>query len=196
MYNWAEHGPFGGHPFLDFINTVDDEGKTRSMNAIPDWAAVLEWAVATSVLAPGEAERLVHLSIGPAASDELRQLTDFREMAWVELRRMAADQPADQENLDAIGETIRWALAHSTLESRDGSLRWSPRREDLDLRLIRARLALALFELTLAPEIGRLRECGRCTGLFLDRGRGQGRRWCRMTTCGNRAKIERFRSKP
>ncbi|MGH6819514.1 MAG: CGNR zinc finger domain-containing protein [Methylocella sp.] len=40
-----------------------------------------------------------------------------------------------------------------------------------------------------------MRECGRCTGLFLHHGRGLGRRWCRMNTCGNRAKIERFRSK-
>ncbi|HIA2401636.1 CGNR zinc finger domain-containing protein, partial [Burkholderia cepacia] len=29
----------------------------------------------------------------------------------------------------------------------------------------------------------------------VDRGRGVGRRWCDMRTCGNRAKVEAFRER-
>lgn len=47
----------------------------------------------------------------------------------------------------------------------------------------------ALF--TLPP--GRIRACGRCGWLFLDSSRGGRRRWCSMSTCGNREKASRHR---
>ena len=195
MHGWAEYGPFGGHLFLDFVNTVDDEGKTRSVNAIPDWTVALQWGVAATLLSSSEAGRLARCSNDPAAIGELKRLIEFRETAWIELSHIAANRPASEENLSRLSKSMRWALAHSILEPHKRSFRWSPSPDKLGLQLVRARLALALLELTMDPDISRLKECGRCTGLFLDRGRGRGRRWCRMTTCGNRAKIERFRSK-
>lgn len=195
MHYWTEHGPFGGHTFLDFINTVDDVEKTRDLNALPDWATLLAWSVAAQLLSAQEAKSLAKSANSAEAARELNRLLEFREAAWRELSRMAAGQTADKDDLRKLGETIRWALAHAVLMPRERAFRWSARAKELGLQLIRARLALALSELMSAPEIGRLRECGRCTGLFLDHGRGRGRRWCRMTTCGNRAKIERFRNK-
>ncbi|MGH7660788.1 MAG: CGNR zinc finger domain-containing protein, partial [Vulcanimicrobiaceae bacterium] len=40
-----------------------------------------------------------------------------------------------------------------------------------------------------------LRTCEQddCQGLFLDRSRGERRRWCSMSRCGNRAKAAAFR---
>ena len=56
-------------------------------------------------------------------------------------------------------------------------------------------LVLALFDLLQGSDLDRLRECPRCTHLFLDHGRGPGRRWCSMARCGNRAKVESFRAR-
>ena len=39
----------------------------------------------------------------------------------------------------------------------------------------------------------RVRGCGRCGWLFLDSSRGGRRRWCSMSTCGNREKASRHR---
>ena len=196
MYMWAEHGPFGGHLFLDFVNTVDDDGKTRSMNAIPDWKEALEWGKLIKLLSSSEAARLSRSASGSAAASEYKRLIEFREAAWAELSGTAAGRSANDDTLGILSQTIRWALANSAFERHRLAFQWAPNREDLGLKLIRARLALALLELTTLPDISHLRECGRCTGLFLDHGRGRGRRWCRMKTCGNRAKVERFRSKP
>lgn len=44
---------------------------------------------------------------------------------------------------------------------------------------------------TLPPD--RVRTCGRCGWLFLDSSRGGRRRWCSMSTCGNREKANRHR---
>jgi predicted RNA-binding Zn ribbon-like protein len=55
--------------------------------------------------------------------------------------------------------------------------------------------ALSLEDLLRSDELARVRQCKRCTWLFVDRGRGVGRRWCAMRTCGNRAKAEAFRER-
>ncbi|MFW5641932.1 MAG: CGNR zinc finger domain-containing protein, partial [Roseicyclus sp.] len=56
-------------------------------------------------------------------------------------------------------------------------------------------LALSLAALLQSGDLARLRECRRCTRLFLDHGRGPGRRWCSMARCGNRAKAQSFRDR-
>lgn len=58
-----------------------------------------------------------------------------------------------------------------------------------------ARDAIVLFaDGDLRP---RLRTCEQddCQGLFLDRSRGERRRWCSMSRCGNRAKAAAFRQR-
>jgi predicted RNA-binding Zn ribbon-like protein len=46
-------------------------------------------------------------------------------------------------------------------------------------------------------ELQRVRRCGdyRCSRVFLDHTRNGRRRWCEMSTCGNRAKAARFRER-
>jgi len=46
-------------------------------------------------------------------------------------------------------------------------------------------------------ELPRVRRCAarNCQRVFQDTTKNAARRWCDMTTCGNRAKAERFRSK-
>lgn len=195
MFTWQQQGGFGGHLFLDFVNTVDDDDKTRAVNAIPDWKTCLEWAVAFDALSEAEAARLAADAEDEEIGRELAALFAFRECAWRGLSRVALDDNADAADLDALAATAAWALPLCGLVQDGRSLRWSAMADRFGSKLIRARLALALMDLMAREDLGRLRECDRCAGLFLDHGRGAGRRWCRMSACGNRAKAERFRSK-
>jgi predicted RNA-binding Zn ribbon-like protein len=58
-----------------------------------------------------------------------------------------------------------------------------------------ARDAIAIFGNE--AERSRLRTCEQsdCAGLFLDRSRGERRRWCSMARCGSRAKVAAFRKR-
>ena len=56
-----------------------------------------------------------------------------------------------------------------------------------------ARDAIALFADDDRRPLLRTCEQGDCQGLFLDRSRGERRRWCSMSRCGNRAKAAGFR---
>jgi predicted RNA-binding Zn ribbon-like protein len=41
------------------------------------------------------------------------------------------------------------------------------------------------------PERERMKICGNCGWLFIDRSKNKSRTWCDMTVCGNRAKASR-----
>ncbi len=60
-----------------------------------------------------------------------------------------------------------------------------------------ARLASPLVDVIASGATDRLRICANdgCRWVFEDTSRAGRRRWCDMTTCGNRAKAQRFRSK-
>ena len=58
-----------------------------------------------------------------------------------------------------------------------------------------APIAYSACKLLLCGDVKRLKQCHGCGWLFLDRSKGGRRRWCDMKTCGNRAKVTRFRQK-
>jgi len=53
------------------------------------------------------------------------------------------------------------------------------------------RIQLAAEDLFTGERLQRVRNCERCSWLYLDRSRGRARRWCSMALCGNRAKVAR-----
>jgi predicted RNA-binding Zn ribbon-like protein len=58
-------------------------------------------------------------------------------------------------------------------------------------------LARDAIRLLGGEEAGRIRQCEgpMCTRLFVDRSRRGDRRWCSMSSCGNRAKVAEFRQR-
>jgi predicted RNA-binding Zn ribbon-like protein len=60
-----------------------------------------------------------------------------------------------------------------------------------------ARTAAPLVEAIAAGDVARFRICANdgCRWVFEDTSRAGHRRWCDMATCGNRAKVRRFRSR-
>jgi predicted RNA-binding Zn ribbon-like protein len=60
-----------------------------------------------------------------------------------------------------------------------------------------AAIARAAIPLLGGPDAARIRECEDppCTRLFVDTSRARSRRWCKMSGCGNRAKVAGFRAR-
>ena len=50
-HEWRAADFVGGHPALDFLNTVADTGKTRDEEKLVDWPAVRAWAAKAGLLA-------------------------------------------------------------------------------------------------------------------------------------------------
>lgn len=189
MQSWLEQDLIGGHPALDFLNTVSDVGKTRRETRLATWDDYLAWLNAAKI-APVEGLADVSEENRPAVLSEIH---DLRETAYSVLHVLASGAVADRDALAKLQDVIKRALHHATLYPTDVGLRWTVLRDDPKAHV--HRLALLIEDFLRAEEVCRLRECGRCTWLFIDKGRGRGRRWCDMGTCGNRAKVESFRAK-
>lgn len=189
--SWGEPDFVSGHPALDFLNTVADTGRTRGINKLADWAAVRTWAVTAGLLSEAELERFVEAGRGEGA-DELTALLELRETAYGAMLHLTG-RGEDPDAVTTLEQHIRDAIARGNFEIRDRQLGWRPNPETPQ-RWSDA-VALAFEALLRSGDMDRVRQCGRCTWFFIDRGRGRGRRWCDMRTCGNRAKAEAFRKR-
>ncbi|WP_224816798.1 ABATE domain-containing protein [Hasllibacter sp. MH4015] len=177
----GSHVAGGDHPFLEFVNTVSDDGKTRAENTFQSPAELAARLTELGMLRQGA-------RIGV---EDMAALVDFREAAYRVLSAQAARKPPPAEAAATVEDALKSAVTHGQFVFRTKGLRITsaPRGTSLD------RLALAMLDLLQSDDAARLSECRRCTRLFIDRGRGRGRRWCDMARCGNRAKAESFRAR-
>lgn len=191
---WSAADFVGGHPALDFLNTVTDTGRTRAEDKFVDWAVVRAWAGKSGLLEAADLTRFLRHPRQDGA-DELAALHGFREDAYAALAYLTAGDggSAGARAADRLAVAIRDAIGRSTFDAVDGRFAWHPDARAA-LRWIDA-AALGFEHLLRGDDFARVRQCGRCTWFFVDRGRGVGRRWCDMRTCGNRAKVEAFRER-
>ncbi|MGO4335503.1 CGNR zinc finger domain-containing protein [Labrys sp. KB_33_2] len=187
---WSEADYVGGHPALDFINTVADTGKTRLSDKIGNWDGVRKWAGGAGLLPrPELAAFFQDASLDD--DDELARLHRFREQAYEAMLGLVGRTDTGSQSVIDLERSIRDAMGRGAFSEEGRQFRWQPDARSPQ-RWLDA-VALCFEEFLRSEDVTRLRQCTRCTWFFVDRGRGAGRRWCDMRTCGNRAKAEAFR---
>jgi len=188
MHKWTNADLVGGHAALDFLNTVSDVGKSRQDTRLENWNDYQGWVAAAGI---EQFESFSALKTSHPVT--LAKIHELREVSYSILHALTAGNTPNANVLGKLQTFIKDAYRSAGLTVIDGEFRWRSRKNDRNQHL--HRLVLLIDDLLRGGELHMLRECGRCTWLFLDTGRGQGRKWCDMRKCGNRAKSERFRSK-
>ena len=170
-----------GHPALAFLNTVSDDGKSRTVDTFDIGETLLDQLRAGGLTTHSDAPVGV----------QLHAILELREAAYSVFSAIAAGRRPSREDRLMLESAIKSAIADASFSpGADGPLfRPGP------LGGLYDDLVLAILDLLQSGDLSRLRECRRCTHLFIDRGRGPGRRWCSMTRCGNRAKAQGFRDR-
>ncbi len=184
----------GGALCLDLTNTVGGtrERPREDLNAFED---LVEWARQAGVVDDAASRALRRRAeAAPAdAARALRRAVALREAIHrVFVARGTGERPAETD----VELLSRWdvdALEHSRLvPMADGYGReWAETPPAFDrVAWIVARDAV---ELLTSDELPRVRQCASetCAWLFLDTSRNRSRRWCDMSSCGNRAKVRR-----
>ncbi|MGL3606668.1 CGNR zinc finger domain-containing protein [Rhizobium sp. G187] len=170
-FSWTPHRFAGGALALDVANSVilrHDPGARRDRFAVP--TQLSDFAEAASHLC---AE---HTRFGP-----FLPLLVGNEPLFLHLRE-AIDAYFRSRILE--GED-RQKLA-ALLEAIASALRASPTDSHLDAATARSALGLIC-----EPEPERVKICGNCGWLFIDRSKNRSRSWCDMAVCGNRVKANR-----
>lgn len=176
-FEWHDHHFINGVACLDFANTVvyrnrldRREDRLRSRADLAAWlrAAGLPWRGGAS----------------------LQEAIALRETIDGLFRDMAAARPS------AVKDWTSLVARYRTLLDRN-AMTVTP--EGLAPAMAKAKpltqIAHSAMTLALSPMVARVRVCGGCGWLFIDRTRNRNKRWCITAMCGSRAKARRYYAK-
>jgi len=193
----SENPPFelsGGALCLDFANTWGDRARPDA-DRLLDYGELLRFALDAGLLRAPEASALAARAARRSgeADEALRRARDLRDAIARLFAAHARDREPGPADLDRLNDELARGLSRLRVApGADGYVwSWADAPEALDRFL--PPIARSAAELLTSRELARVRECDGvdCTWLFLDASRSRSRRWCSMSSCGNRAKARR-----
>jgi predicted RNA-binding Zn ribbon-like protein len=184
----------GGALCLDFANTVGDRPVSHEEH-LHDYDDLLSWsrqagALPAEQIAELEREAVRHPRKARAA---FRRALELRETLFRIFGGLAAGERPTAKDVRILNVELANALPHLEIceEPDCFDWSWSGPSDALDRPLWPVVRSAA--DLLTSNEVPVIRECASetCSWLFVDRSRTRRRRWCDMSTCGNRAKAKR-----
>lgn len=184
----------GGTLCLDFVNTLGDRPRRleERLQRYEDLIAWLRQTGAVSRQMAAQLRRRARAHPGQARKSLGRALS-LRESLYGLLSTVARGGTPGGAELNELNEALAEALARLRIASGPGGPHWEWRRAEHELDLPLWPVTRSAADLLTSPERLQVRECAgdACSWLFVDRSRTRRRRWCSMSTCGNRDKARR-----
>lgn len=184
-----------GRLCLDFTNTVRARPLSDRIESINSYGDLLSWARHATILTAGEAAALAEDAERrprPAAH-ALTYALAGREAIYALFSAQAAGLPAPAGDLQTLNQAIGRSMTRSGLSAIGGRFEWGWPGSPPDLDRVRWWVVRSAAELLTSRDLTSVRECAGydCGWLFIDATKNRSRRWCDMSTCGNRAKGRR-----
>ncbi len=185
----------GGHLALDFANSISRrDSPEKSVEHVHSYHDLISFALQSNIVAAKEAGALVHQADAQPRSvaQTLRKALALRETLFRVFAQAAGGNPAAAEDLALLEQAATEALSRRHLVRISGAYRWEWDTGPTLERILWP-IVTSAAELLVSDNVGKIRECeaGDCYWLFLDNSRNRSRRWCSMSSCGNREKARR-----
>ena len=192
MTSWTSDAFIAGHPVLDFVNTVGDQDKQREMDLLTGWDVFERWLKSASLFTAEQTKAILIDRSEQERESNLTRLRKLRELTYHALSSSSsgAERAKALNELEALFNT---AHERAHLELTEHGYQWQPHWQEANACV--DGVVLAIERLLCSPRVTKVRECQRCSWVFLNTGRGRGRQWCSMKTCGNRAKSASFKQR-
>jgi predicted RNA-binding Zn ribbon-like protein len=196
-----EHGRHGHQASLadglDFVNTLEFDRGLRD-DHLTDAAGAVAWLQQHSLLHSETAAALVaEVKSDDAAATRLLQRVQRVRAALRELLDAAVERrpPADAA-LREVNRALRATYVYELVPASDG-VSLDHRHEGDAVSGALARLSEAIARELTQSDKERLRICANdeCRWVFRDNSPAGRRKWCDMSSCGNRAKAARHRER-
>jgi predicted RNA-binding Zn ribbon-like protein len=184
----------GGRLAVDFVNLgrVFSGVAPRPLT----WELLITFLEAASVVSPQRGSQLLSLPQVDSRSAEALLSRSARLQATLRDAFSASVRKTriGRESVEPLNEILRITEGHDELVSEDGAwrLEFIAREDSLDWLL--AAIARSGAEILAEGADSRLCLCANpgCGLFFCDTSRTRKRRWCSMSTCGNRHKVAAF----
>ena len=184
---------------LSFANTRQWRGTDKPTETLHDSADLLRW-IETSGGLGAEGIRSVHdwtHAHPKRAARMFSKAIEVREAIFRGFSAVAAGAPVASADLAALRTALAEAPARARLDAAGGAYAWRTPPLQPEVSDLLAPVLWSVGDLLLRSGERRVRRCANpdCLWLFIDESRMGTRRWCDMTSCGNRAKARRHYDK-
>ncbi|MCW5729328.1 MAG: ABATE domain-containing protein [Alphaproteobacteria bacterium] len=181
---------------LDFANTRQWRGRPEPVETLKSAPDLLDWLRSAlhpsepptqALMARWEAER------GSAEAD-LAAAIALRETIHGIFDRVAQGMAPEDADLDGLNQALATLPARRGLaRSSAGGFGWKLVLAPSILPDLLAPILWSAADLLVKPLPARVQRCANreCLWLFVDDSKSGNRRWCSMSSCGNRAKAQR-----
>ncbi len=182
---------------LDFVNTLEFE-KGHAVDDFRDAATAVHWLRDHELLHEDMvAALLADVSTSDEAATRLLQRIQKARAALRELLDAAVEKRPPQEGaLREVNRALRAPYVYELVPAADG-VSLDHRHEGDPVSGALARLSEVIARELTQSDKERLRICANdeCRWVFRDNSPAGRRKWCDMSTCGNRAKAARHRER-
>lgn len=117
----------------------------------------------------------------------------LREAIYRIFTALAASEPAAAKDLSLLNRMLAEAPPRDRLAQADDGYAWETKKADVSAAGLLAPVLWSAADLLTHADRRRVRRCANdaCLWLFVDESKAGTRRWCDMSSCGNRAKSRR-----
>jgi predicted RNA-binding Zn ribbon-like protein len=179
----------GGALWINLCNTIVNHNKKRA-DLLDNPEVAKRWLEANELVIARDRSKLDKSDIWEQVSRRLYELRTLSRMAILDLKKM---ESLSKTLLSSLDEILSNVIVHPNLvEKRE---KWEivfVGNNPIDH--VTYHIIQSLLETARTVSSDRIRECEHenCILSFIDTSKSGRRRWCRMSTCGNRTKAAEF----
>lgn len=181
--------PIGGRLAVNFVNSI-------SPSLALSWPELIDFLQSAAVISSDRGAQLLQLPHSdPQAADALLSRADCLRHALREIfTAMVRREKISSYGVALINSVLQITEGHDELTSENDSWRLEFIAREGGLDWLLAAIARSAAEIVMEGPRARMRKCSNpsCNFFFCDRSRTGRRRWCSMSTCGNRSKVAAF----
>lgn len=187
----------GGHPALDFVNTVHSWDRAGARDYFQSGGDVAAWMQHMGLAPPAIADRFARLPPRRSAA-LLRAARRLRDCLHELFSAVGHGRAPPGRELDRFNGEMARLAGYRQLVPAAGKFTWQCTPSPAATASLLAPVVFAAAGLLAGADLARVKVCpppDGCGWLFLDTSRNGRRTWCSMQTCGNLAKVRRYRAR-
>ncbi len=180
---------------LAFANTRSWRGRAEPHVELQDFSDLVRWCAGAGALDRATGRRLTAWGgrRPERAAALFAEALDLRETLYRLFGERIGGGRPHGDDLERLNRALAKAPARTRLQPTEAGFAWRVDRLRPLASDILAAVLWSAADLMVDPRRARVRACANdeCRWLFLDDSKSGSRRWCAMTSCGNRAKARR-----